>query len=129
VTGSKVAGVDAAGAAWLRLCGDDVSATVAGGLAISVSASTGPVVVGDPAAGCAANRVAAGATFAGNTGGVTIAGNILARGLTVTDGRGPTVLRGNTLFGPLACAGNDPAPVNGGQVNSAPSKTGQCVGL
>jgi hypothetical protein len=130
-TNSKLGGLDAKGAAWLRLCGNDVSAsaTVAGGLAMSVSGSTGPLVVGDPTAGCAPNRVAAGAAFVGNTGGVILAGNTLAKGLTVTDGQGVTLLRANILFGPLACTNNSPAPVNGGQTNSAPSKTGQCAGL
>ena len=38
-------------------------------------------------------------------------------------------IKANTFFGTLACAGNNPAPTNAGQPNTAGSKTGQCVGL
>lgn len=47
------------------------------------------------------------------------------------NGSGPwnTVLRANTVMGTLACTANDPAPVNGGQPNTAGAKTGQCAGV
>lgn len=33
------------------------------------------------------------------------------------------------VFATLACSGNDPAPTNSGQPNTAATKTGQCGAL
>jgi hexosaminidase len=45
------------------------------------------------------------------------------------NGSGPTVVKTNTIFGTLACSGNNPPPSNAGQPNTAASKTGQCAAL
>ncbi len=88
-----------------------------------------PIRVGDPASGCAANQVAGQVVLTGNAG-VTFGANAVSQGSTVeNNGPGATVVKANTLFGALACSGNNPPPVNAGQVNSAPSKTGQCAAL
>jgi len=130
VKASKVTGgIASTGAVFLKLCGTDVSGPAGGAPALTVGGSTGPVTVGDPPNGCPADRVSGDTRLTGNTAGVTVAGDIFARGLTVNDGTGATVVSGNTVYGPLACSGNDPAPVNRSQANSAPSKTGQCAGL
>lgn len=65
-----------------------------------------------------------------NTGGLTLGGNVISGNVTVdTNTVGTAIVKANTVFKALGCAGNNPPPVNNGQVNSAASKTGQCSGL
>jgi 5'-nucleotidase len=43
---------------------------------------------------------------------------------------GPAVVAGNTIVGPLACSGNNPAPGNDGRKNKVHGPaTGQCAKL
>ena len=69
----------------------------------------------------------------GSTDLVEITGNQIVGGLTVRDnstGETPIVVGGNRIVGPLACSGNEPAPVNGGEPNVVIGpKQGQCSGL
>jgi Alpha amylase, catalytic domain len=93
----------ATGAAEIRLCDTRVTGP------INLTGS-GTVRLGDPDIGCGPNTV---------TGPVT-----------VTASTGPTVIAGNRIVGPLACTGNDPAPVNKGLPNTgAGPKSGQCRDL
>ena len=39
------------------------------------------------------------------------------------------MIKANNVLATLACSGNDPAPTNTGQPNTAGSKTGQCSAL
>ncbi len=39
---------------------------------------------------------------------------------------GTDVVKANTIFKALACAGNTPPPTNAGHTNTAGSKSGQC---
>ncbi len=129
VLNSRVTGGITAGApAFLSLCGAQVAAP-ASGVALSVSSADVPIRVGDPAAGCAGNRFAGRVTLTGNLA-VTFGANTVSTNATI-DGNGPgqTVVKANTVFGTLGCAGNDPPPANAGQPNTAASKTGQCASL
>ena len=60
---------------------------------------------------------------------VTFGGNTVSHKVTVNNGGPSAVVKANTVFGTLACAGNDPAPVNAGQPNTAGTKTGQCSAI
>ncbi|MEV6973708.1 FG-GAP-like repeat-containing protein [Kitasatospora sp. NPDC093806] len=104
VGGSTVdGGIDADGAAGVELCGSAVGA-------LRIAGTTGPVVVGAPEQGCAADRIDGPAVFDGNRGGTEVAGN--------------------TITGPLDCARNTPPPVNGGSANSvAGPRTRECAAL
>ena len=88
-----------------------------------------PIRVGDPAAGCAGNRFAGQVVLMGNLA-VTFGGNTVSHSSTLNNnGPGNTVIKANTVFGTLGCAGNNPPPTNAGQPNTAGAKTGQCAGL
>jgi hypothetical protein len=61
---------------------------------------------------------------------VTFGANAVSHNLTIdNNGPGATVVKANTVFGALGCAGNNPAPTNAGQPNSGAIETGQCAGL
>ena len=121
-------GITANAPAFLSLCGAQVSGP-APGVALTVTNAAVPIQVGDPAAGCAGNRFAGQVTLTTNLA-VTFGGNTVSHSATVdNNGRGNTVVKANTVFGTLGCAGNNPPPTNAGQPNTAPSKTGQCAAL
>lgn len=121
-------GVSAVAPAFFSMCGSQVSGP-SPGTALSVTFSEVPVRIGDPAAGCAGNRFAGPVTLADNLA-LTFGANLVSHATTVEDnGPGQSVLKANTFFAALGCTGNDPAPVNAGEPNTGPSKTGQCVGL
>ena len=89
-----------------------------------------PVRIGDPAGGCAGNRIAGDVRLSGNTGGLTFGANTVSGNVAVDNNTvGAPVIKANNIFRTLGCAGNNPAPVNNGQVNTAATKTGQCAGL
>ena len=113
---------------FLSICGTEVSGAPSA-QALGVTGAAVPVRIGDPANGCAGNRFAARVNLTGNLA-TTFAANGVSANLTV-DGNGPgsTVLRANIVLGTLACTGNDPAPDNAGQPNTAGAKTGQCAGV
>lgn len=128
-------GITANGATAFEVC---ASTATSGG--VSVAGSTGFVEIGDggddgfPA--CLGNVISGGVTLSGNSAGFELGGNTVSGTSTVSSnaGNGPTVenakpeVEGNH-FGSLSCTGNNPAPIDGGQVNTATgSKTGQCAG-
>jgi len=121
-------GVTADAPNFFEICGSEI-ATRGQGMALHVAGAPVPITVGQPASGCAGNRVAGSMAILTNHG-ADLRANVISSHATISgNGFGATVLAGNTLFGTLACSGNNPAPTNAGQPNSAPSKTGQCVGL
>ncbi|MEW6154022.1 MAG: choice-of-anchor D domain-containing protein [Actinomycetota bacterium] len=130
VVGSRVAGGIVADApAFFDLCGTDVSGPRPSMVALTVTDAPVPVRAGDPAAGCAGNRIAGHVVMSSNLAAM-FGANTVSHSATF-DGNGPgnTVVKANTMFGALGCAGNDPAPVDAGQPNTAAAKTGQCASL
>lgn len=68
----------------------------------------------------------------GGSGAVHLVDNEFTGRVTVHDNHTDTeaLIAGNTISGPLACAGNDPAPTNDGNENSVTgSQQGQCANL
>ncbi|WP_162605719.1 glycosyl hydrolase 53 family protein [Jiangella aurantiaca] len=103
ITNGQVTGpVTSQGDGVVVVCGTRVT----GPLTIQRASS---VTLGNPIVGCEPNTV---------TGPVS-----------VNDVSGWNVIAGNRITGPLACSGNDPAPVNNGSINTAGRKSGQCAGL
>jgi len=102
--GSRITGsLKANGAVEIALCDTRTtgSVTLTGG---------SKVTLGDPTVACSPNQM---------VGPVTVNGTL-----------GPTVIAGNRITGPLACADNDPAPVNNGFPNNVTGpKRGQCADL
>ncbi|HJV08680.1 MAG TPA: PQQ-binding-like beta-propeller repeat protein, partial [Acidimicrobiales bacterium] len=125
VVNSQVSGGVAANApSFFSLCNTDVSPP-----GVTVTNATVPIRIGDPAGGCAGNRIAGDVTLTANAAGFTAGANRV-RNLTATNnGPGLPVIKANTVFQTLACSANAPAPVNAGQPNTASAKTGQCAGL
>jgi hexosaminidase len=100
------------------------------GRGIVVTNAGVPLRIGDPAAGCAGNRVSGEIILTGNTAGLILGSNTVTRAVTVNGNTGGTpVIKANTIASTLACSGNDPPPTNAGQPNTAPAKTGQCAAL
>jgi hypothetical protein len=124
-------GIEATSPSFFSLCGSQVAApTGSTGKGVVVKSATVPIRVGDPAAGCAGNKVAGDVVLTGNSAGLTLGANAVSRNVTVNDNTtGAVVVKANTIYGALACSGNNPAPTNAGQPNTAPTKTGQCAGL
>ncbi|MFN2607087.1 MAG: beta-propeller fold lactonase family protein [Acidimicrobiales bacterium] len=124
-------GIVANGPSFFSVCGSQISGpSTTPGQGIVVSGATVPIRIGDPATGCALNRVAGDVTLTGNTAGLTLGANIVSGNVTVNNNTvGTDVVKANNVFKALACAGNAPAPTNAGQPNTASSKSGQCVGL
>lgn len=121
-------GITANAPRFLSLCGAQVSGP-SRGQALGVSNAAVPIRIGDPAAGCAGNRFAGTVNLTSNLA-VTFGANIVSSNVNVTNnGPGNTVIKGNNVFGALACAGNNPPPANAGQTNTAGSKSGQCSAL
>lgn len=124
-------GIVANGPSFFSLCGSQVSGpSTTPGQGIVVSGAAVPIRIGDPAAGCAFNRVAGDVVLAGNTAGLTLGSNIFSGNVTVNNNTvGTDVIKANNISKALACSGNHPPPVNAGQPNTATSKSGQCAGL
>jgi hypothetical protein len=80
VTGS----INASKAAFVRICGSSASS-------VTISSSTGPVVVGDAGDGCAVNTFSGSLTVLHNTHGVQVIGNHVAGAVTASgnSGAGP----------------------------------------
>jgi len=121
-------GITANAPAFLSLCGTQVSGP-SPGVALSVANAPVPIRIGDPANGCAGNRFAGDVNLTSNLA-VTFGANIVSNNVTInTNGPGSTAIRANNINQALNCTGNNPAPTNAGQTNTAGSKTGQCAGL
>ena len=129
---TKVAGgIVATDPSFLSVCNAQVSASPGpSGQAIAVSGATTPLRIGDPANGCPGNRIAGDVSLTENTGGITLGANTIVGNVTADDnGVGSLIIKANTVTRTIACVGNDPLPTNGGQTNTAPTKTGECGGL
>ena len=129
---SKVTnGIVVTNPSFLSVCNSQIAApsgNPAQGLVVDAAAT--PLRIGDPAAGCAGNRIAGDVRLTGNTGGLTLGANMVSGNVTVDNNTvGTPVVKANNVFKTLGCAGNNPAPVNSGQANTAATKTGQCSGL
>jgi hypothetical protein len=124
-------GVVATNPSFLSICNSQISAPFGNPTqGVVVSGASTPIRIGDPANGCAGNRIAGDVRLTSNTGGLTLGANVISGNVTVdTNTVGTAVVKANSTFKALGCAGNDPPPVNNGQVNTAASKTGQCSAL
>jgi hypothetical protein len=61
---------------------------------------------------------------------VSLEDSTLKSAVTLLANKSGTVVAGNTVGGPLTCAGNKPAPVNNGLKNKAGGlRLGQCAKL
>jgi uncharacterized repeat protein (TIGR01451 family) len=129
VVGKAVA---ASGSGALTFCGSSLRSSV------SIDAATGFVLVGDPGDdNCAGNTITGNLGITGGLAGLNLRSNSLLSSVTVdkNKGGGPypvdasPVIAANTIGGRLACKSNTPAPVNAGQPNTAPTKSGQCATL
>jgi hypothetical protein len=131
MSGTRVfAGVVSNGAAGVRICGSQITAPRGSGLpGLSVTGSSGPVVVGDGTAACPRNDLASGAVFDANRS-VEVDGNRVSGGVSVTWTAGASVVAANQITLGLACSNNTPAPTNEGRPNQVlGARTGQCATL
>jgi Fungalysin metallopeptidase (M36)/Bacterial Ig-like domain (group 3) len=130
VTDSRIAGgVSASGATAVTICGGSVAG------AVTVTDTSGFVLLGDGSPACAGGSYAGALTVDGSLGQAEVAGNQLSGALSISGsaGAGPDLdhqtatIAGNTVRGALLCSGNAPTPTNGGRPNSVTgAKTGQC---
>jgi hypothetical protein len=71
-----------------------------------------------------------GAVTASGSSRVALEASTVRGPVTLLTGRGPAVLAGNTINGPLTCTGNQPAPVHNGLSNAGTgARLGQCAKL
>ncbi|MDQ6725913.1 MAG: Ig-like domain repeat protein, partial [Actinomycetota bacterium] len=124
-------GIVANAPSFFSVCGSQVSApTATPSQGIVVSNAAVPIRIGDPAYGCAFNRVAGDVSLTGNSAGLTLGANFVSGNVTVNNNTvGTDVVKANHVFKALACSGNNPPPINAGQPNTAGSKSGQCSSL
>ena len=124
-----IGGVQSTGAAGIRICGSQIRRTAAGGPALSVTGSFGPVVVGDGTPACPRNDFAGAVAFDANYS-VELDTNRVSGGVTATWNAGGTpsaVIAANQITGALACSDNIPAPTNDGRPNTVVgARSGQC---
>ena len=91
--------------------------------------ATGAVTIGNPAQGCAANTIRADARVKSADGPVAFFRNDVTGDAAFNYNTGGLTIGGNTFNQDLACSNNNPAPTNGGLLNTVLSlRTGQCRG-
>jgi outer membrane protein assembly factor BamB len=131
VSGSRITnGVLASAPSYFSLCGSQVAAPAGNpSQGVVVTNAQSPVRVGDPAVGCAGNRVAGDVSLTGGIAGLTLGGNTVSGNARVDNNPSLAIVKGNTIFATLACSGNTPPPTNSGEPNTAAAKTGQCAAL
>lgn len=121
-------GVRSTGAGGIRICGSHIRGP-AGGSALAVTGTFGPVVVGDGSPGCARNDILGAAIFDANQS-VRVDTNRVNGDVSVTftaGGATGAVIAANQITGALACSGNTPSPSNGSRSNSVlGTRAGQC---
>lgn len=61
---------------------------------ITATGATGPVVVGDPSAGCAGNQIGGGVNLTNNTDGAVLVGNTISGGVLFSGNTGSPVVLG-----------------------------------
>jgi hypothetical protein len=130
VLNAKIArGLVADKPSFLSICGSDISPPSTGAQALGVANAAVLIRIGDPANSCAGNRFAGTVNLTANLA-TTFGANSVSHAATINNGgNGATVIKANTFFGSLGCTGNNPAPTNAGQPNTAGSKTGQCTAV
>jgi YVTN family beta-propeller protein len=116
---------------FLRICGSRLTGYPSN-QALGVFDSDVPVVIGDVivANGCPGNRFARNVNLIGNFGSL-FETNIVGGNLTVNiGGPGTTTIRSNTIYGNLACSGNNPLDNTRPNVRNTVygTRSGQCVG-
>lgn len=128
VTDSQISrGVSANAPVFVSLCKSSFSSP-----GVTVNGATGPVILGDPASSCAADRFVGTVDVSANTAGVVLGGASVSGNVSVNSNSGGAItVKGNTIMnGSLSCASNNPAPTNATQVNTATGgKNGQCASL
>jgi len=92
--------LDAKGAALVRVCGASIGAT------LSVLDSTGSVVFGEGAPGCAGSTVTGAADISSNTGAVLIEGNTFDWTLNASNNTNGLTVTGNKVAKTLTVKGN-----------------------
>jgi hypothetical protein len=116
----------------ITFCGSTLRSSV------SIDGAKGFVLFGDPGDdGCPGNTVVGSLSLTGGLAGLNLRSNVLRSSATVdkNKGGGPfpidanPIVAANSIAGRLSCKSNTPAPVNAGQPNTAPTKSGQCAGL
>jgi hypothetical protein len=106
--GSISGSLTSSGAALIELCGSRVSGRV------SITNTTGAVILGDGTAACAPNTLSGAVTITGGQGGVEFDANTLSGPLTITGnsgalappGTGAVDAEGNTISGAVMITGN-----------------------
>lgn len=135
ITGSTLHGpVRIVGAAQVVICGSTLDGP------LDVVGATGTVMIGDAGTGsppCSADTVHGPVNLADDSGGVSLAGDVINGPVHVTGNvtsatglPAAPVVSADTIAGPLSCTANLPAPVD----PSGPSQvrgpaTGQCAAL
>jgi YVTN family beta-propeller protein len=124
-------GIVATRPGFLSICGSRISGP-SPNQALGLFDAELPVIIGDSrtATGCAGNRFAGSVNLIGNFGTVFDT-NIVGGNLTVnTGGPGTTSIKANTIFGNLACSGNNPLDSTRPRVRNTVhgTRSGQCVG-
>jgi hypothetical protein len=109
----------------LQVCSSTISGSVA------VTGSTDLVMIGDTSKQCGTNKLTSSGAivFSNDSAGLDLSGNTLSGSLHVSTSGGTSAPRiaGNTIGGSLACDGNTPPPVDGGQPNkNGGTRLGQC---
>jgi hypothetical protein len=100
VRGASTKAITANGASLIGICG----ASIRG--AVTILASSGSVAIGDGTPECSPNTLKKGATLEGNSGGVSIDGNVSHGSLVVTGGSGGTTVIHNQVSKSLTVTGN-----------------------
>lgn len=85
------------------------------------------LVIGSATDATRGNVVGGTLTVSGTYAAGILARNAVAGDVVVRDNAAAVTVRRNVVRGTLSCAGNDPAPLGGGNVAGA--KTGQCAAL
>jgi YVTN family beta-propeller protein len=124
-------GIVATRPGFLRICGSRISGP-APNQALGLFDAELPVIIGDSrtATGCAGNRFAGSVNLIGNFG-TLFDNNVVGGNLTVNaGGPGTTSIKANTIFGNLACSGNNPLDSTRPNVRNTVhgTRSGQCVG-
>jgi len=100
IEGASVGGLRASGPSQLRIC----AARVTG--ALKVSGASGPVVIGDPARGCASSTFGGSVKLGSNQAGLSVIANTFGGALKVTGNAGGTTVTNNKVAGSLTVTGN-----------------------
>jgi lysophospholipase L1-like esterase len=100
IEGATVSGsLKSTGAALLRVCGANAGK-------LTVTNSTGSVVIGEGKEACSSSTFGGAATIKGNTAGVLVDGNTFGSFLKVLNNNGGTTVTNNKVAGELVVKGN-----------------------